>query len=72
MTSQYSIHEVIGCAGCKSDEEGNLFIGQPAKAKQVPGLVRCPCCLMPLRPDDIVAVGIDTRARYAQEIDDAA
>jgi len=68
----YNITEVIGCAVCKSDEDGKLFIGQPAKAVQVQGLTHCPSCQTSLRPDDIVAVGIDTRARCAQEIDDAA
>lgn len=68
----YSIHDVIGCAVCKSDEDGNLFIGQPAKASQVYGLTHCPSCQTPLRPDDTVAVGIDTHTRCAQEIDDAA
>lgn len=70
--SAHNILDVIGCASCKSDEDGALFVGQAAKASSVNGLSHCPCCQSPLLPDSIIAIGFDTRARRAQEQDSAA
>src|SRR5262245_27575633 len=54
----YGVSEVIGCATCKSDEDGNLLIGQPVMVSQVPGLSECPSCRATLHAGCIVAVGI--------------
>lgn len=69
----HSLTDVIACAHCQSGEDGNLLIGAPARVSDVRGLLKqCPSCQSLLRPDDTVAVGIETRRTETAEVSDAA
>lgn len=58
----YSLFDVIACARCQSDEDGNLLIGAPALAREVfPRIYRCPSCRAHLFRTETVAVGIPYR-----------